>query len=98
MYLCVCSSTSTSTHIAFPPTTDGVSLPVRVDASNVDSVNDGSYLEGNRAIRKGFNYRVWSRIGLLVLIFSTNVEHDSVASTILMRDACRIFPFVILED
>ena len=98
MYLCVCPSTSTSVHIAFPPTTGGVSLPVWVDASNVDSVNDGPYLEGNRAIRKGVNNRMRSRVGLLIFVFGTDVEHDFVTSTILMRDSRCVLPFVVLED
>ena len=98
MYLCITPSTSTSAHIAFPPTIGGVSLSVGMDASNVDSVNDGPYLEGNRAIRKGVNNCVWSRVGLLIFVFCSYMEHDFVTSTILMRDAGGIFPFVVLQD
>jgi len=95
MYVCLYDSTSTTWHIAFPPTTGGVSLHVWMDPSNVDSVLHWSYLEGNRAIRMSCNYFVRSRVGLLVLVFSTYVKHDFVTRTIFMWDAFSIFPSVV---
>jgi hypothetical protein len=37
-----------------------------------------------------------TRIGLLVFVFSSNVQHDLVACFVLVRDACSIFPFIVL--
>ncbi len=78
--------------------TGGDSLHVWVDPSNVDSVLHWSYLESNRAIRIRCNYLVRARVGLLVFLFSTDVQHDFVSCFVLMWDASTILSSVILID